>query len=125
MTILEAAPAPYLKPLPEVRPENKPFFDALKNHQFVVPRCDDCGDYNWVPYPACRSCLSWPVKRSPTQSACSASRRSTASNLTRRARLSSNQRAGRAATLVQGKLRRAGRPERVALLIGGSDVREP
>ena len=33
MTILEAAPAPYLKPLPEVRPENKPFFDALKNQQ--------------------------------------------------------------------------------------------
>jgi hypothetical protein len=37
MTILDAAPAPYLKPLPEVRPENKPFVDALKNHQFVVP----------------------------------------------------------------------------------------
>ena len=24
----------------------------------MVPRCEDCGDYNWVPYPACRSCLS-------------------------------------------------------------------
>jgi len=23
-----------------------------------VPRCADCGDYNWVPYPACRSCQS-------------------------------------------------------------------
>jgi uncharacterized OB-fold protein len=58
MTVLDPAPAPYLKPLPEVRPENKPFFDALREHRFVVPRCDDCGDYNWVPYPACRSCLS-------------------------------------------------------------------
>jgi uncharacterized protein len=58
VTVLDPAPAPYLKPLPEVRPENKPFFDALRAYQFVVPRCDDCGDYNWVPYPACRSCLS-------------------------------------------------------------------
>jgi uncharacterized OB-fold protein len=24
----------------------------------AAPRGDDCGDYNWVPYPACRSCLS-------------------------------------------------------------------
>ena len=21
-------------------------------------KCEACGDYNWVPYPACRSCLS-------------------------------------------------------------------
>ncbi len=58
MTVLEAAPAPYLKPLPEVRPENAAFFAGLREHRFLVPRCDDCGDYNWVPYPACRSCLS-------------------------------------------------------------------
>jgi uncharacterized protein len=58
MTVLEAAPAPYLKPLPEISEANKPFFDALRRHEFTVPRCADCGDYNWVPYPACRSCLS-------------------------------------------------------------------
>jgi uncharacterized OB-fold protein len=58
MTILEAAAAPYLKPLPSVQAAHRPFFDALRGHQFMVPRCDDCGDYNWVPYPACRSCLS-------------------------------------------------------------------
>ena len=23
-----------------------------------MPKCDQCGDYNWVPSPACRSCLS-------------------------------------------------------------------
>ena len=58
MTIIETAPGPYLKPLPEISEANKPFFDNLKNHVFSVPKCDDCGDYNWVPYPACRSCLS-------------------------------------------------------------------
>lgn len=58
MAILDRAAAPYLKPLPEVRAVNSPFFDALGRHEFVVPRCDDCGDYGWIPYPACRSCLS-------------------------------------------------------------------
>jgi len=48
----------YLKPLPEITELNRPFWDALKRHQFTVPRCADCGAYNWVPYPACRTCLS-------------------------------------------------------------------
>jgi uncharacterized OB-fold protein len=58
MTVLPSAPGPYLKPLPEVSEANKPFFDALTQRRFLVPKCQDCGDYNWVPYPACRSCLS-------------------------------------------------------------------
>jgi len=48
----------FLKPLPEISPRNLPFWDGLKEHEFRVPRCQDCGDYNWIPYPACRSCLS-------------------------------------------------------------------
>jgi len=52
------APTPYLKPLPQVSELNRPFWDALARHEFRVPRCLDCGDYNWAPYPACRSCLS-------------------------------------------------------------------
>ena len=48
----------YLKPLPAITELNQPFWDALTRHEFVVPRCEDCGDYNWVPCPACRSCLS-------------------------------------------------------------------
>lgn len=50
--------APYLKPLPDITEQNRPFWDALKERRFVVPKCQSCGDYNWVPYPACRSCLS-------------------------------------------------------------------
>jgi uncharacterized OB-fold protein len=49
---------PYLKPLPNPTIANQEFWDGLKRHEFLVLRCDECGDYNWVPYPACRSCLS-------------------------------------------------------------------
>jgi uncharacterized OB-fold protein len=47
---------PYLKPLPTPTIANAEFWDGLKRHEFLVPKCDGCGDYNWVPYPACRSC---------------------------------------------------------------------
>lgn len=49
---------PYLKPLPDISEANRPFWEGLKRHEFLVPKCRSCGDYNWVPYPACRSCLS-------------------------------------------------------------------
>jgi hypothetical protein len=58
MTVLAEAGAPYLKPLPQVAEANREFFEGLKRREFLVPKCDQCGDYNWVPYPACRSCLS-------------------------------------------------------------------
>jgi uncharacterized OB-fold protein len=58
MTVLAEAAAPYLKPLPQVTEANREFFEGLKRREFLVPKCEACGDYNWVPYPACRSCLS-------------------------------------------------------------------
>jgi len=58
MTVLAEPAAPYLKPLPQVTEANREFFEGLKRREFLVPKCEACGDYNWVPYPACRSCLS-------------------------------------------------------------------
>lgn len=58
MTVLAEPAAPYLKPLPQVTDANREFFEGLKRREFLVPRCEACGDYNWAPYPACRSCLS-------------------------------------------------------------------
>ena len=49
---------PYRRPLPTITEPNRPFWDALKAHRFTVPKCRDCGHYNWTPYPACKSCLS-------------------------------------------------------------------
>ena len=48
----------YLKPLPLQTTLNAPFWKGLSEHRFCVPRCKNCGDFNWVPYPACRTCLS-------------------------------------------------------------------
>ena len=58
MAEVSIAAVPYLKPLPVPSDLNRPFWDALRRHQFVVPRCADCGDYSWLPYLACRSCQS-------------------------------------------------------------------
>lgn len=49
---------PYLRPLPSVEPINQEFWDGLKARRFLVPKCQNCGDWNWIPYPACRTCLS-------------------------------------------------------------------
>jgi uncharacterized OB-fold protein len=49
---------PYLKPLPQKEPQNAPLWEGLAKHEFRVPKCDNCGAWNWVPYPACRECLS-------------------------------------------------------------------
>jgi len=49
---------PYLKALPLPTQLNAPFWAGLRQHEFRVPRCLNCGDFNWIPYPACRTCLS-------------------------------------------------------------------
>lgn len=65
MTTLPPAAEPYLKPLPEITDFNRPFFDALRSRRFVVPKCHDCGDYSWIPYPACRTCQSENIEWTP------------------------------------------------------------
>jgi len=39
----------YEKPLPEFRPETKPFWDACKNHELVIPRSKTTGEYFFYP----------------------------------------------------------------------------
>ncbi len=39
----------YEKPLPEFRPETKPFWDACKNHELVIPRSKTTGKYFFYP----------------------------------------------------------------------------
>ncbi len=58
MVVLAPETGSYTKPLPELNGKNGPFIEGLRRHEFLVPKCLDCGDYHWVPYPACRSCLS-------------------------------------------------------------------
>jgi uncharacterized OB-fold protein len=56
---------PYLKPLPEKQPENAPLWEGLAQREFRVPKCGNCGAFNWVPYPACRKCLSEDLTWTP------------------------------------------------------------
>jgi len=57
--------APYLKPLPQVSEENRPFWEGLSEREFRGPRCRSCGQFGWVPYPACRNCFSTDIEWVP------------------------------------------------------------
>ena len=65
MVVLEPETAVHSKPLPELNGHNAPFLEGLRRHEFLVPKCRDCGDYHWVPYPACRTCLSDALNWTP------------------------------------------------------------
>lgn len=49
--------AEYSKPLPEITPDNKPFWDSCKQHELSLQRCQDCGCLR-LPSPICQECLS-------------------------------------------------------------------
>ena len=55
----------YLRPLPRKEPFNAPFWEGTKRGEFLVTKCADCGDWNWIPYPGCRSCLSQNLEWKP------------------------------------------------------------
>ena len=47
----------YQKPLPEFRPETKPYWDACKRHEFVLPKCKSCGKIFFYPRALCPVCM--------------------------------------------------------------------
>ena len=48
----------YRKPLPHITPDNRPFWEACRQHELRLPRCLECG-YVWYPLgPLCPQCLS-------------------------------------------------------------------
>jgi len=49
--------ADYSKPLPLIDEESKPFWDAAKQHQFVLHHCKNCGTY-YYPASYCRKCAT-------------------------------------------------------------------
>jgi hypothetical protein len=48
----------YTKPLPQVTPEMKPFFDAARRHELAVQRCRGCGAYRFPARDICSRCLA-------------------------------------------------------------------
>jgi uncharacterized OB-fold protein len=48
----------YSLPLPEMEPEDKPYWESLKNHQMRIQQCSDCAKWCFQPKPFCPHCLS-------------------------------------------------------------------
>jgi uncharacterized OB-fold protein len=48
----------YAKPLPQITPEMRPFWDAARRHQLVVQRCGGCGIHRFPARDICSRCLS-------------------------------------------------------------------
>ena len=44
-------------PLPTITPENKPFWDYMKQHEFRVQKCKSCGEMFYPPSEYCIHCL--------------------------------------------------------------------
>ena len=55
----------YKKPLPEITPAMRPFWDAARRHQLVVQRCAGCGVYRFPARDICSRCLSRTVEWAP------------------------------------------------------------
>ena len=52
----------YEKPLPNVTREDRPFWQAAREHRFVLPRCTNCGHVFFPPYLSCPRCLSFELE---------------------------------------------------------------
>ena len=50
--------AAYPKPLPEITPESRPFWDGCRRHEYLVQRCQRCGERQHYPRGVCASCWS-------------------------------------------------------------------
>jgi hypothetical protein len=48
----------YAKPLPQVTPEMRPFWEAARRHELVVQRCRGCGTHRFPARDICSRCLS-------------------------------------------------------------------
>jgi uncharacterized OB-fold protein len=48
-------------PTPEIRPEAKPYWDALSKGIFQIQECKSCGNRFHYPRPFCPSCMSRDV----------------------------------------------------------------
>jgi len=49
------------KPLPKPTPDTQPFWDGVKRHQLLLPKCKACGQLHYFPRPFCPHCFSWDL----------------------------------------------------------------
>jgi hypothetical protein len=56
---------PYAGVIPVPTPETRPFWEAARRHQLVLPRCRACGRLHYHPRAACPFCLSGDLDWQP------------------------------------------------------------
>lgn len=44
------------KPLPQVNPDNRPFWDGCRKHELRFQKCVECGHVRWPPSMICPEC---------------------------------------------------------------------
>ncbi len=47
-----------VRPIPEITPELRPFFEGSRRGELVVQKCGNCGDLRFPPHRMCSKCLS-------------------------------------------------------------------
>lgn len=51
----------YSHPTPISTPETEEFWSSAREGRFLVPKCNDCGQYHWYPRRVCPHCMSHSV----------------------------------------------------------------
>jgi uncharacterized OB-fold protein len=51
--------AAYVKPLPVLDTDSRPFWEGCKDHELRGQRCSTCGKFRWPPQGFCPECYSW------------------------------------------------------------------
>jgi uncharacterized OB-fold protein len=55
----------YAKPLPQVTPAMRPFWEGARRHELVVQRCAGCGAHRFPARDICSRCLSREAEWTP------------------------------------------------------------
>lgn len=50
------------KSLPQPTPDTQPFWDGIKRHELLLPKCIVCTELHYYPRPFCPKCFSWDLE---------------------------------------------------------------
>jgi uncharacterized OB-fold protein len=50
------------RPIPQTTPETAPFWEAARNGELRLPKCESCGRLHYPPQARCPNCLSEALK---------------------------------------------------------------
>ena len=56
----------YTKPLPDITPESRPFWEGCKRHQLLLQRCRGCSTFQHYPRGVCAYCWGTDLEWRPS-----------------------------------------------------------